>query len=110
MSQIFSKSDIFGVGNGMRVKFCDICGLRGKIGILMMFLPHLILANHFNEKGLCENIDLTGKKESEGNYLDISDVFDRSKMKKWVFYLDIILLFFPFYSPLQTKKKVFRAI
>lgn len=25
-----------------------------KIGILMMFLPHLILANHFNEKaGLC---------------------------------------------------------
>lgn len=45
----------------------------------MMFLPHLILANHFNEKGFCAYTVGMVEGETE-HYLGISDGFDRCEM------------------------------
>lgn len=98
----------------------------GEIGILMMFPPHLILANHFNEKGFSVSVKISrGKQGGEGlkngghqaYYLDISDVFDRFEMNKKLFLSRHNFSFpfpfpprpsrLPFFSPFSKQKKTF---
>lgn len=78
-------------------KFAD----SEKIGVLMMFLPHLILANHFNQKGLDSN-----SEENRGRekiiYLDISDVFDCFESEKNIFFI----FSFPFPHFLASEEKI----
>jgi hypothetical protein len=52
----------------------DMCGgWQREIGILMMFLPHLILANHFNEKRF--SATLSAPLATRQNHLDFSGMF-----------------------------------
>jgi hypothetical protein len=81
----------------MRDEIHDILWTGGEIGILMMFLPHLILANHLMKKGFLEG-------RLGENYLDISDVFDRfGNEKNGFFYL--LALYQRFFLPLCKKQQ-----